>query len=265
MTLNSLSLFVGTSECNAKCGHCAGVPLRKYAPKLDGIIDQDLIYKTIKDCYEQGARYLSISSSGEPTLSPLAVTRTMELINKCRNEGIEFYPINIYSNGIRIGVDKIFCYTYLPLWKVFGLTTVYVTIHDANEEENARVYGINSYPSLDIIISRIHNADLIMRANLVLSKRTVGTYEKFISIVEELKRKGVDYISAWSIRNKEDKVDIKLSPHEEELDRMERWIKDKNLNQKIRLLREKNKLAYKTGQKLTLFPDGTLSNTWCNH
>jgi len=265
MTLNSLSLFVGTSECNGKCGHCAGVPLRKYVPKEDGIIDSDLIYQTIKTCYDSGARYLSISSSGEPTLSPLSVTKTLELVDKCKYEGIQFSPINLYSNGIRIGEEKSFCDTYLSLWRNLGLTTVYVTVHDVNEKENARIYGVESYPSLDRVLSRIHGADLLVRANLVLNKRTIGTFDKFVSTIEELERKGVDCISAWPIRDKEDKVDIKLSPLEEELDRMERWVEDQNPKHKIRLLREKSKVAYQTGQKLTLFPDGTLSNTWCNY
>ena len=80
--LNSLSLFVGTGECNAHCNHCAGVALRKYAPLEDGVIDEDLIERTVRNCYEQGARYLSISSSGEPTLSPLSVTKTLGLLQR---------------------------------------------------------------------------------------------------------------------------------------------------------------------------------------
>lgn len=265
MSLNSLSLFVGTAECDAKCEHCAGVPLRKYAPKKDGIIDKDLIYETLKNCHMQGARYLSISSSGEPTLSPLAVTATLELIDSRKEEGILFSPINLYSNGIRIGEDKKFCDTYLPLWKNLGLTTIYVTVHDVDEKENARIYGRSSYPSLDRIISRIHDADLLIRANLVLSKETIGNFDNFVSTVKELKRKGVDSISSWPIRDREDKVDVKLSPLEEELDRMERWVEEQNPKSRIRLLREKSKIVYETGQKLTLFPDGTLSNTWCRY
>ena len=265
-TLRSLSLFVGTGECNANCVHCAGTPLRKYAPKQDGVIDKDLIYKTIKTCYEQGARYLSISSSGEPTLSPLAVTKTLELIHECRGEGLEFSPINLYSNGIRIGKDKGFCDKYLFLWRKLGLTTTYVTVHNVDEKENARIYRIKSYPPLDLVISRIHNAGLRIRANLVLSKRTIATLEDFALTLNHLVNIGVDSVSAWPIRNHQDKIDKKLSPLEQELDKIEAWI-EKNLDSesRVRLLREKSKIAYQTGQKLTLFPDGTLSNTWCNY
>ncbi len=263
--LNSLSLFVGTGQCNANCSHCAGVPLRRYAPKEDGTLDKDLIYKTIKACYEQGARNLSISSSGEPTLSPLSVTKTLELINGCRKEKIEFSSLNLYSNGIRIGEDKGFCNTYLPFWRSLGLTTIYITVHDIDEKENAKIYGITSYPPLDLVLSRIHSADLLMRANIILRKDTICTFAKFVSSVEYLKRLGVDGVSAWPIRGKDDKVDQKLSPLEEELDNMENWVENHDPKYKIRLLKEKSRVASQTGQKLTLFPDGTLSNSWCNY
>jgi len=224
--LSSLSLFVGTSKCNGKCAHCAGIPLRKYAPTEDGIIDEKLISKTIKECYDNGARYLSISSSGEPTLSPLAVTKTLTLINNYKNAGIIFSPINLYSNGIRIGNDKNFCDKYLSLWKNLGLTTLYVTVHNINEIENAKIYGIEKYPPLELILSRIHNNNLLMRANLVLSKKTIDTAEKFIDTVTYLKNIGADYISAWPIRDQKDKLDIMLSPHKEELDKIDNWIKE---------------------------------------
>lgn len=263
--LRSLSLFVGTGSCNAKCDHCAGKPIRKDAPKKDGIINGDLIYKTIRECYAQGARYLSLSSSGEPTLSPVSVTKTLELIYGLKKEGIRFSPINLYSNGIRIGEDKEFCNEFLPVWKNFGLTTVYVTIHDTDENENAKIYGIENYPSFKSILSRLHNANLLVRANLVLGKRTIGTLEKFVSTVNYLQDVGFDYVSSWPIRNDNDEIDQELCPSEKELDKMEDWVKiNKNPNFKISFLNGKDRESYETGQKLTLFPDGTLSNTWCN-
>ncbi|MBI4980510.1 radical SAM protein [Candidatus Woesearchaeota archaeon] len=264
-SLKSLSLFVGTGQCNAHCAHCAGRAHRKYAPTEDGIINRDLIYNTIKSCYGQGARSLSISSSGEPTLSPLAVTTVLQLIHECRKEGIEYSPINLYSNGIRIGKDKKFCDTYLPKWKSYGLTTIYVTIHDVDEEKNAKIYGVESYPNLEVVVSRIHYANLLMRGNLVLSRKTIGTFEQFVSTADYLRKIGVDCISAWPVRGADDKVDSRLSPLESELDKIENWVENNQGDGFIvKLLTEKSRIMYQTGQKLTLFPDGTLSNTWCN-
>ncbi|MFH1308003.1 MAG: radical SAM protein [archaeon] len=263
--LNSLSLFVGTADCNARCKHCAGFPLRKYAPKEDGIIDEKLIEKTVRNCYSKGARYLSISSSGEPTLSPLAITKVMKLVHKLEKEGIKFSPINLYSNGIRIGEDRSFCKKYLPLWRKCGLKTIYITVHSVNEQKNAKIYGIKSYPSLQRVLSRIHSAGLSVRANLVLSKETIISSDDFISTIKHLIEIGVDYVSAWPIRSLDDKIDFKMSPSEAELNIMEQWIEKNNkFGNRVRLLREKNRGVYKRGEKLTLFPDGTLSNTWCN-
>lgn len=262
-TLKSLSIFVGTGQCNANCSHCAGKIHRKYAPAEDGIIDKDLIYKTLRECYEKGAMSLSISSSGEPTLSPQAVTKTLELVNECKQENIKFSPINLYSNGIRIGEDKNFCDRFLSYWKSQGLTTIYVTVHDIDEKRNAEIYGIASYPRLETVISRIHNADLLMRANLVLSRKTIDNAEKFIATTHHLRALGADLISAWPVRNMDDEQDAESAPSKEELDKIEDWITG-NPDCQVKLLREKSRILYQTSQKLTLFPDGTLSNTWCN-
>lgn len=264
-TLNSLSIFVGTGQCNANCAHCAGIMHRKNAPKQDGIINENLIYKTLKEAHERGARYLSISSSGEPTLSPLSVTAALELVHRCKKEGLEYSPINLYSNGIKIGEDKEFCDIYLPLWRNLGLTTIYVTVHDIDEKKNAKIYGVKSYPSLKLVLSRIHESNLLMRANLVLNRRTIDTFEKFVSTASYLKNMGVDYISAWPIRGMDDKINQNLSPLEKELNKMEAWIKNNQSHKYgIRLLREKNQGLYRDGRKITLFPDGTLSSAWCN-
>lgn len=264
--LDSLSIFVGTGKCNGNCLHCAGKVHRKYAPLEDGVIDEKLICNTLKECYKEEARYLSISSSGEPTLSPLAITKTFEIINKCKKQGIEYTQVNLYSNGIIIGKDEGFCETYFPLWKSHGLKTIYITVHDIDKRKNARIYRVREYPNLELILSRIHNKGLLMRANLVLNRQTVGTCEKFISTINYLKKMGVDSVSAWPIRNAEDKADYILSPNEVEIDKMEKWVeKNQTPGFRIRLLREKNRIVYQTKKKLTLFPDGTLSNTWCNH
>lgn len=264
--LESLSLFVGTGKCNASCAHCAGKIHREYAPLEDGVVDEKLIYKTLKTSYGRGAKSLSISSSGEPTLSPLSITKNFEIINKCKKEGIDYQKVNLYSNGIIIGKDKPFSDFYLPLWRNYGLKTIYITMHNADKKKNAKIYGVKDYPDLRQIVSRIHRADLKMRANLVLNRETIGTFEEFVSIINSLKNMGVDSVSAWPIRNAEDKLDCNLSPSEEEINKMENWVEENQRDEfRIKLLRENSRIAYTNKKKLTLFPDGTLSNTWCNH
>lgn len=257
--MKSLSLFIGTGQCNAKCNHCAGVPLRQFAPKKDGVIDEELIVKTIKNCHEKGARYLSISSSGEPTLSPLSITKVLDIIV---NNKVKFNPINLYSNGIRIGKDLDFANNYLPLWKNKGLTTIYITVHSANEDENARLYGISDYPSLESIVYRIKSNGLMVRANLILSKSIIDTADKFISNAERLFNIGVDTISTWQIRKLDDSLDTDNILSANEVNKIASWIESSGFN--VRLLKESNRRLYDDSEKLTLFQNGVLSNTWCN-
>lgn len=269
-TLESLSIFIGTGECNAKCEGCPGVPLRKYAPKKDGEIDKGLIWKTLDSSYDLGARYLSISSSGEPTLSPFSVTRLLGLTHKLeRVNRKSYYPINLYTNGIRIGEDKQFCDQFLPVWAELGLSWIYLTIHDRDEKINASLYDIESYPSLPLIVQRIHENEMKVRANIVLKKKGVGTAEQFIKLVGKLEEIGIDRIAAWPKRNLQDKVDLVDAPSDEEMSKILRWAKEEHSSSgydtnKLKILTEETRERYKEGKKLTLFPDGTLSNTWCN-
>ena len=264
--LTSLSILVGTGQCNANCSFCAGKSLRDYAPKIDGIIDKELFSKTLKQCYERGAKYLSISSCGEPTLSPLAVTKTLELVDACRNNGIIYSPVNLYSNGIRIGNEEKFCQQYLSFWQNLGLTIVYVTVHDVDEKNNAKIYGIDNYPLLAKVFSRIKESRLLLRANLVLHREITGSLERFIKSVGTLRKLGADQISTWPLRNlTDDKIDYQLSPSKEELVKINRWIQENySTDFKIRLISEEEPVHYSKNNKLTLFPDGSLSSNWCN-
>ena len=126
-------------------------------------------------------------------------------------------------------------------------------------------YLKEKYPSLDLVVSRIHRAEMLVRSNLVLTKKNIPNCEKFIHVVNDLRKIGFDHVSAWPIRNSDDKKDLSLSPLEEELDKMSEWVeKNQEPNFRLRLLNEKSRVVYQAGQKLTLFPDGKLSSSWCN-
>ena len=263
--VNSLSLLVGAGICNANCPHCAGRIHRKYAPKEDGVLDEELIRKTLLDCGHSGAKYLSLSGSGEPTLSPQTVTRVLEIVKECRADGVNYFPINLYTNGIRIGEEVSFCNKYLPLWKSLGLTTMYVTVHSVDEKRNAEIIGISVFPNLKSIFDRIHTSGLLVRANLVLSKKSVSTAVGFVLAVNRLKLLGADYIAAWPVRDAEgSKADKVLSPDSSELDKIDSWLLHSSPYINIKMLRQDSNVYYKNTKKLTLFPDGSLTDSWCN-
>jgi len=152
---------------------------------------------------------------------------------------------------------------FVKMWRVCGLTTCYVTVHSTDPEENAKVYGVKEYPPIDLIIWRLHEAGLKMRANVVLNTEAIGTYDRFVDTVTVLRSLGTDSIAAWCLRDKDDQIDAKLAPASNVLDEMEAHaFFESQLGFPVKVYREE-KRGYQEGDKLTLFPDGTLSNTWC--
>lgn len=262
--VRSISLFVGAGVCNARCAHCAGLIHRPFAPKKDGVVDEALVVEVLSRCHARGAHSLSLTSSGEPTLSPKSVTRVLEIVHGLSEKGIGFPDIHLYTNGLRIGRDERFAARFLPLWKRLGLGTLYVTVHDIDPVKNAKVYGVKKYPDLRTVFGRIRSAGLNIRANLVLSRGTVHTLPRFARTICHLESLGVDSVSAWPIRDADDRLDVKRAPPNDELQKMEEWVGRRPAARfPVRLLREQSRVAYDKGEKLTLFPNGMLSNTWC--
>jgi hypothetical protein len=99
-----------------------------------------------------------------------------------------------------------------------------------------------------------------VRANLILNSEIIGTFNEFRRVIDRLKDMGVGFIATWSLRGEDDKPDLSKLPPAKELDEMRQWAKH---DPRIRFLEEIDPTeAY--SNKLTLFQDGTLSNTWCN-
>jgi len=194
----SVSALVGNGKCNANCGFCAGKYLRPQAK------ENDLYHKNLEAAIKLSARYggwsLSLTSSGEPTCDPDALTRALETYDKCAKQGAYFPNVNLFTNGIDFG-DKKFCETYLPVWKQLGLTNVAVSIHSVDEKEQAKIYGLESYPKLETIAQNIEEQGVGVRATLLLRKNGVDNSAKYENAVDSLIEKGIDNITSWPVGN----------------------------------------------------------------
>jgi len=194
----SVSALVGNGKCNANCGFCAGKYLRPQAK------ENDLYHKNLEAAIKLSARYggwsLSLTSSGEPTCDPDALTRALKTYDKCAKQGAYFPNVNLFTNGIDFG-DKKFCETYLPVWKQLGLTNVAVSIHSVDEKEQAKIYGLESYPKLETIAQNIEEQGVGVRATLLLRKNGVDNSAKYENAVDSLIEKGIDNITSWPVGN----------------------------------------------------------------
>lgn len=195
----SVSALVGNGSCNANCPFCAGKYLRKQAKH-----ENPLYYKNLESAIKLSARYggwsLSLTSSGEPTCDPDALTKALEVYQKCAKEGAFFPNVNLFTNGILLADDE-FCKTYLPVWRSLGLTNVAVSIHSVDEEEQAKAYNLKSYPSLEKIVDNIRKNGLGVRATLLLRKNGVDNSAKYEESIHTLIGKGIDNITSWPVGN----------------------------------------------------------------
>lgn len=266
--IDGITLLVGTAECNANCPQCAGRQHRKNAPQKDGELDAAQLVQVLGDCHDRGCSYVTLNSSGEPTLSPLSVTGVLKIIDEYGWRGKRFKPVNLYTNGIRIGRDAEFCGIYLPLWRDLGLTSVYVSVYSADEDLNAGAFGVEEYPSFETVFSRIKEWGLTLRASLILKKGYTDTLEKFEALCEKFFGLGVDNISAWPLKDEHDFISD-LAPPASELGRMQEFVEsDPPLlrwyaGREIRLLLGDSDSQEKLGKKVALFQNGEISDVWC--
>jgi hypothetical protein len=216
----SVSALVGNGDCNANCGFCSGKYLRPQA-KENSIFDKNFA-AAIKLSARYGGWSLSLTSSGEPTCDPDALTRALEIYDKCAQQGAYFPNVNLFTNGINLG-DEDFCDEYLDTWRELGLNNIAVSIHSQDEKEQAQVYGLDSYPNLEQIVENVEQHGLGVRGTLLLRKCGVDTPSKYVSAVNTLIEKGITNITSWPVGNP-DASRNEYTPSRLNLLRIKSWL-----------------------------------------
>jgi len=216
----SVSALVGNGACNANCSFCAGKYLRPQAK-------ENLNYnKNLEAAIKLSARYggwsLSLTSSGEPTCDPDALTKALEIYQKCAQEGAYFPNVNLFSNGILFANDQ-FCEKYLDKWRELGLGNIAVSVHDTDEKGQAEAYNLKSYPDLEKIIGNIKDYGFGVRATLLLRKNGVDYSEKYEAAVNTLIDKGINNITSWPVGNPDGSRN-EYTPSRLGLFKIRRWL-----------------------------------------
>ena len=220
----SVSALVGDDSCNANCGFCAGKYLRKDAREN---VHNERYYSQLESAIKLSSAYggwsLSLTSSGEPTCSPEALTKALQTYDKCASQGRPLPNVNLFTNGILFGDDQ-FCAEYLDKWRDLGLNNVAVSIHGVTEEEQAAAYNLDSYPKLEKIFENIREHNLGVRCTLLLRKDGVDDDKKYESAVHTLIDKSVDNITSWPVGNP-DGSRSRHTPSRLNLFKIQRWLR----------------------------------------
>lgn len=196
----SVSALVGNGACNGNCAFCAGKYLRPQARR-----DNPLYWKNLESAIKLSARYggwsLSLTSSGEPTCDPEAITKALKVCAKCTREGAYFPNVNLFTNGVLFG-DADFCAKWLPIWKKLGLTNIAVSIHSVDRLKQAAAYGLKDYPAFETIFENIRRYGVGIRATLLLRRGEVENARSYASAIKTLIEKyALDNITSWPVAN----------------------------------------------------------------
>lgn len=218
----SVSALVGSGACNANCDFCAGKYLRPQAAH-----ENALYLKNLESAIRLSARYggwsLSLTSSGEPTCDPDAVTEALDVYARCARDGAYFPNVNLFTNGISFG-DEEFCAEWLPAWRERGLTNVAVSLHGVEEQEQAAAYNLSAYPPLERILANVEREGVGVRGTLLLRKGGVDDAESYGRAVRTLIDKGYDNLTSWPVGNP-DGTRNEFTPSRRGLWGIKRWLR----------------------------------------
>ena len=197
----SVSVVVGSDKCNAKCRHCGGRSLRADAlPGDKGSISG--LESALALCHQYGGWAVSLTGSGEPTLSPIAVTKTMQEIHRGKEMGIVFPFVNLFTNGFELVNNPLMRSHWLPLWKKLGLTAVAISIHDVDREVNRRGYNVGedfNFPELADMVRVVREAGLVPRVTLLLNRGYCDNVADYRRNLDALKKMGVEMVTSWPL------------------------------------------------------------------
>ena len=279
----SLSVLVGNGECNGRCEFCAGAYLRSQAKENTNNKNfEKNLESAIKLCSRYGGWSLSLTSAGEPTCDPEAVTRALQVYDKCAKQGAYMPNVNLFTNGILLG-DKSFAADWLPEWKSLGLTNVAVSVHSVEREKQAFAYGIdcNKYPCFHRLFNTIREHGLGVRCTLLLRKGEVDNAESYARAIEKLYFYGCDNVTSWPIGNPDGSRNA-FTPSQWGLFTIKKWLWFNTTtchehawsggvyDHKGNMLRLTDYVTKHDPKKdyvrqLVVFPDGCVTYSWVTH
>jgi sulfatase maturation enzyme AslB (radical SAM superfamily) len=197
----SVSAVIGNGSCNGNCSFCSGKTLGR--GQRNEILHQTNMRNlefAIKLSAKYGGWSLSLTSAGEPTCDPDAITEALTIYQKCVKQGAYFPNVNIFTNGIIFGDSK-FCDRYLPIWKELGLTNIVVSVHHYLESEQAKIYGIKQYPLFKTILQNVKKHGIGVRSTILLRNGGIDTPDKFNIALNTLFDCGYNNITSWTVGN----------------------------------------------------------------
>lgn len=241
MKIQTFTIIVGTSACNASCPYCISkmTPSQGVDMKLKPInwINFD---KACRLSQVNNVSTVLLTGKGEPLLYPEQITEFLKKMKK-----FDFPIVEIQTNGIVLGNDWKKYEPYLKEWRELGLNTIAISVAHYEKERNKEIYTPKgNYYDLKEVISKLHTLGYSVRLSCVMLKDYIDSVKEVRKFIEKAKEWEVEQLTIRGVN----------APNKSENKEVYDWTVKRILS-KAQLL-DINELLNKEGSKLMTLDHG---------
>jgi molybdenum cofactor biosynthesis enzyme MoaA len=218
MKVQTLSIIVGDTSCNAHCPFCVS----RMTPKC-GVDDKKSfnlrnLKKACQFAKDSGVSTILLTGKGEPMLEK-NYDEMMSVLSVINEYSFPF--VEVQTNGTKLlEMDgKILN----KMWEM-GVTTFSISCVHYETKRNREIYNFK-YPNLDQLVAYLHKMGFSVRLSCILLKGYVDTVEKLVSFIQKCKEWKVEQFTARPVINAIDKKEILGLNEEDEKKKIYTWTK----------------------------------------
>jgi len=182
MNIQTMSIVVGDSSCNAKCPFCIArtTPELGYKLGYNDKINWRNFDIACKLADKSGATTAILTGKGEPTLRPAQISAYLDAMNKN-----DCFPIReLQTNGIELMKSRYD--DRLKSWYDKGLTTICLSSVHYRQSMNAKIYG-DGYPHIKELADKLHDMGFTTRLSVMMIKGFIDTKPEVKSLIAACK------------------------------------------------------------------------------
>lgn len=195
MKIQTFSVVIGGTKCNAKCPYCISKQtgdkgLTEEKPNFRNF------HKACQFAKDSGVSTVLLTGKGEPLLYPNLITQYLEILDEYK-----FPFIELQTNGIELPyLDDDSIAEYLKLWYSYGLTTICLSCVHYLDDLNKEIFG-NNYGSLKDYIEICHNNKLSVRVSCVMLQNWIGNTAAVLYFINFCKENKVEQFTIRPVKN----------------------------------------------------------------
>ena len=216
MIIQTLSVVVGGSACNATCKYCVS----KLTGCTQGVIQDQKPMEINKRNFniacnfakQSGVSTVLLTGKGEPLIYQNHITRYLEMLEKW-----QFPFVELQTNGILLANMKA---KTLKMWYDAGLTTISLSCCHWRPKKNAEILGQDTYMARNI--QKLHKIGFAVRISCVMVDGYVDDLNKVKQFINWCKQRGVEQFTIRPVGN----VSEEEAGDDEVKNGVRRWIED---------------------------------------